>query len=114
MFKIASGARDWKIKLWSVVSEKEMKTFSGHSDWVMSLVLLSNGHLTSASSDRTIRLWNLDKEPSLVKTLFAHSDTVFCLVLLNDEQMMASGSRDGGIKIWHFERNSTDYSGDLN
>jgi WD40 repeat protein len=109
--RIASGANDRKIKIWSVDRGEEMKTLSGHNGEINSLVFLPNGNLVSASMDKTIRIWDLDKEThSLIKTKFAHSNVVFSLALLEDGNL-ASGSHDFTIKIWHFESNSTNYSG---
>jgi WD40 repeat protein len=48
----ASGSKDEKIKLWNSESKRELKTLSGHSHWVRSLVLLVSGNLASASSDQ--------------------------------------------------------------
>jgi WD40 repeat protein len=87
----------------------EMKTLSAHSDCVNSLALLSNGHLTSSSTDKTIRIWNLENGGILVKTFFAHLTAIKGLTLLPDGNL-ASGDVEGKIKIWHFENNSTNYS----
>jgi WD40 repeat protein len=108
--RIASGALDWKIKIWSLDSEKGVKILSGHFDWISSLTLLQNGHLLSGSNDGTIRIWNVDRddESFLIKTIFAHLK-VLSLTLLQDGNL-ASGGNDGFIKIWHFEKNSTNYS----
>jgi WD40 repeat protein len=113
-WSLASGAFDWKIKIWRLVvnsnSNSQVKTLSGHFNYVTDLVALPNGHLASGSSDMTIRIWNLeDTQVSLVKTMFAHSDLIYCLGLLVDGNL-ASGSADGTIKIWHFDKNSTEYS----
>jgi WD40 repeat protein len=111
---MASCARDWKIKIWTFDDflVKEVKTLLGHSAGVLSIVHLPNGHLASSSRDSTIRIWDLDKEPSLVKTIFGHSDIVYCLALLEDGNL-ASGSVDQAIKIWHFNRHSKYYPGNL-
>jgi WD40 repeat protein len=76
---------------------------------VNALVYLPNGNLASASGDKTIRIWDLDKEIPLIKTIFAHNHFVHCLVLLDDGSV-ASGSHDGTIKMWHFIKNSTNYT----
>jgi WD40 repeat protein len=61
-----------------------MKTFSGHSDVVTWIVLMPNEHLASASDDKIIRIWDLDKNPPLIKTIYAHSERVTCLSILMD------------------------------
>jgi WD40 repeat protein len=109
--QIASCGRDWKIKIWTTENYKEVKTITGHSDWVNALVYLPNGKLASASHDKTMRIWDLGNstEKPLIKTIFVHTDDVTCLVLLEDGNV-ASGSTDESIKIWHFDKNSSNFS----
>ena len=50
--------------------------------WV-SLVVLSDGSLASASGDRTIKIWNTING-NLIRTLTGHTDAVLALALLLD------------------------------
>jgi WD40 repeat protein len=82
---------------------------------VRSLVLLSNGHLASASDDKSIRIWNLksaERGENLVKTIFQQESRILFFtslsLLLNGN--LASGDWSGSIGIWNFEQNSTNYS----
>jgi WD40 repeat protein len=113
---IASGSRnDSHIKLWNVNLGSVVKSLLGHNSRVNSLVLLSNGHLASASSDKSIRIWNLkcaERGEDLVLTLFHPQSLKYPIIylsrLLNGN--LASGDQRGAICLWNFEQNSTNYS----
>ncbi len=53
------GYTDNKIKLWNLINWSLVKTFSDHKNGISSFVFLSNGLLASASSDSTIKLWDV-------------------------------------------------------
>ena len=55
-------------------------------------------YLASASSDKTIKLWDLDKFQCL-KTLQGHDDYVSSIQFLG-KGLIASSSGDGKIKFW--------------
>jgi WD40 repeat protein len=110
---IASGMGR-EIFIWEVNSGKQVKTLLGHVDGVRALVLLENGHLASASSDHTIRIWDLrdrnDVHGSLFLTLsIAHDNGILCLTLLANGNL-ASGSQDGSFKIWYFQESKIESS----
>ena len=88
-----------RIKIWSNVNAGVLvAALTGHSNYVFSLVALSNGYLASAGADMTIKVWNFT-DGSLRKSLVGHSNYVYSLVLLQNGNM-ASGSLDNIIKIW--------------
>jgi WD40 repeat protein len=59
---MASSSQDMSIKIWNYENKNGaalLATLKGHTDTVMSLVLMSDGFLSSASLDRTVKTWNL-------------------------------------------------------
>ena len=57
---LASGSEDNTIKLFDVVSRKELRTFIGHTSGINSISFAPNGKiLASGSSDKTIKLWDI-------------------------------------------------------
>jgi WD40 repeat protein len=58
---ISSGGRVPEIKVWDAETGKEILTFKGHTDFIYALAVSPNGkRAATASSDRTVRLWDLE------------------------------------------------------
>jgi WD40 repeat protein len=72
----------------------------GHTRGVNSLVFWPDGKkLASASSDRTIRIWDLPTR-TCVDTLRGHRKQVGPVALMPDHQTLISGCRDGSVSLW--------------
>lgn len=78
---------------------KEIRTLSGHTDWVIGMLVLSDCLLASYSLDNTIKIWN-SISGDLIHTLTGHTNAVDHLVVLNQNGHLASYSFDNTIKIW--------------
>lgn len=56
---LASGSKDFSIRVWSMANYKIDVKASGHTDQIYVIALISNGSLLATSSrDNTIRIWN--------------------------------------------------------
>lgn len=79
----------------------------GHEGHVKGLAINSNGTLiASASSDKTIRLWDL-KLGGKFTTLQGHGDAVNGVAFSADDTLLASGSGDKTIRLWDVAANET-------
>ncbi|KAF2721604.1 WD40 repeat-like protein [Polychaeton citri CBS 116435] len=77
-----------------------LQTLEGHSDTVLSITFSPNSRLlASASSDRTVRIWNVSSSVCL-QTLEGHNGRVTSVVFSPDSRLLASASWDRTIKIW--------------
>ncbi|MEG3987075.1 AAA-like domain-containing protein, partial [Microcoleus sp. S28C3] len=87
----------------AVSAVKERNYLEGHSNSVRSVAFSPDGKtLASASSDHTIKLWNLQTQKPIA-TLTGHSNSVYSVVFSPDGKTLASGSDDNTIKLWNLE-----------
>ena len=99
--RIASGAADRTVRLWSPDLSGEPVVLHGHAH-VVSEVRFSQSGSRLASADRGgwIRLWNLDEtldEPEVVR---GHGAYVNPVRYSPDGRLIASGSWDGTVRVW--------------
>ena len=75
-------------------------TFKLHAHSVLALVALpDNQHALSGSSDKTVKLFNVN-DGAVLRTFKHHTDTVISLALLPDGRRFVSGSCDGTARIF--------------
>ena len=78
--------------MWRVSSGERIKTLTGHSDSVRSVVFSADGeYLASGSGDETIGVWRVSSGER-IKTLTGHSSPVNSVVFSADGEYLASGS----------------------
>jgi WD40 repeat protein len=79
---------------------RQVHVLTGHSRFVNSVAVSPNSQIiASASSDKTIQLWDLNTGNHLT-TFTGHSDDVNSIAFSPDGQLLASSSLDRTIKLW--------------
>ncbi|KAK0543011.1 hypothetical protein OC845_006343 [Tilletia horrida] len=81
-----------------------------HTDWINDIILCNqNQTLISASSDRTVKIWNPHDEATalLPSTFGSHSDYVRCLSHAPQANAVISGGLDRTVKVWDLGLAST-------
>uniref|UniRef100_UPI00351CDFEC WD40 repeat domain-containing protein n=1 Tax=Frankia sp. CIT1 TaxID=2880974 RepID=UPI00351CDFEC len=69
---IASGG-DGTVRLWEVATGRELRTLTGHTDWVWSVGFSPDGSMiASGGDDRMVRLWDVATGREL-RTLTGHT-----------------------------------------
>jgi WD40 repeat protein len=97
---LASGSADQTIKLWDVVTGKERRTLTGHTDRVSGIAFSPTGkRLASSSGDGTVRLWDMATGDELLK-LVGHQGPVTSVTFNTDDRHIASGSEDKTVRVW--------------
>ena len=68
-----SASGDNTLKVWDVASGRELRTLTGHTDWVNAVALTPDGRLAvSASGDNTLKVWDVASGREL-RTLAGHT-----------------------------------------
>jgi WD40 repeat protein len=95
-----SGSEDKTLKLWDLITGKELRTFTGHGGSVFSVAISPDGRTAiSGSVDSTLKLWDLDSGKEL-RTFAGHTQPVSSVVISSDGQLALSGSFDMTLKLW--------------
>ena len=66
---LVSGSNDNIVRIWDAATGTELKTFTGHKDYISAISFAPDGRtIASASGDQTIRFWDraLGTEKSLI------------------------------------------------
>lgn len=76
-------------------------TFEGHEEWVHGVAIIPRTHLVvTASSDKTLRLWDLVKGQQVGKPLLGHDEGVWTVAASPNGRWIVSGGIDGSILVW--------------
>jgi WD40 repeat protein len=80
-----------------------LRTLKGHAEGVCAVAVTADGrHAVSASSDQTLKVWDLETGRPL-HTLKGHSSHVQCVAMTADGRRAVSGSLDQTLKVWDLE-----------
>jgi len=99
-----SGAPGNTIKLWEVVTGREIQTFHGLKEQPISVALSPNGdRLVSETSDGIVRLWDVDSGEA-IRTVEEHSEAVLGAMFSPDgDRILSGGDASGTLHLWDTE-----------
>lgn len=86
-----------QIYLFDKLAGKKILSFVGHTDIVKATIIFGK-IMVSASTDKTIRLWNIDTG-KCIKVLKGHTGAINCLAKINASQFV-TGACDGTVRLW--------------
>ncbi|WP_029634242.1 WD40 repeat domain-containing protein [[Scytonema hofmanni] UTEX B 1581] len=81
-----------------------LRTLTGHNSTVRAVAIAPDGKTAvSASSDKTLKLWDLEKGLE-ISTLTGHNDWVTAVAIAPDGKTAVSASSDKTLKLWDLEK----------
>ncbi|KAK7439447.1 regulator of conidiation-1 [Colletotrichum acutatum] len=108
---VITASLDESAKVFPAVSQrcddsskslKCLSTLEGHSDYVLSVEVMSNGWVVTASKDRSVRFWDMETGRSIAR-LNAHSNSVIATAITPSTGtgfMFATASGDLKWRLW--------------
>ncbi|ETO09798.1 hypothetical protein RFI_27579 [Reticulomyxa filosa] len=98
--KIISYSNDKTVRIWDVLSGKQLQLLKGHSDIVNSAQFSPDGlTIVSCSRDETVRLWDV-LSGKQIQILEDDADDVNAAQFSPDGSKVVSCSEDNAIRIW--------------
>jgi WD40 repeat protein len=97
---ILTTCRDNMARLWNASNGQLMRSFVGHTKWVMAGAFSSDARrIVTSGHDSTIRLWDTDTGRE-IRRFEGHSGGVIAVGFLSDGRRIFSTSWDDTARIW--------------
>jgi WD repeat-containing protein 61 len=99
--EIAVGCGDGMIFIFDLKTHQEKIKFEAHKLSANTVKYHPNGRfLLSGGRDAHLKIWDINDDFKLAKSIPAHNFAVYSIVFSPDGNLFATASRDSSIKIW--------------
>ncbi|GAX15373.1 hypothetical protein FisN_8Lh333 [Fistulifera solaris] len=104
---VAGASTDKTCRVWNVRTQRMLHHLVGHQHKVNCVRLNgSEKSVITASSDRSIKVWDINRTTYRQTTTLRHSSTTSCLDIPSDPNTLCSGHMDGAVRGWDLRSGS--------
>jgi WD40 repeat protein len=97
---LATGSADNSVRLWNVITRKEVALLEGHKAAVLSVAFTPDGRrLVSGSGDATANVWDVGQQ-TLIKTLAGHAGAVRAVAISPDGTTIVTAGDETSVRLW--------------
>jgi WD40 repeat protein len=109
--RVLQQAQGWKGAVWlkpmyptlTPPGGPLLRILEGHDGSVGAVALTPGGrHVISGSTDRTLRVWDLQRG-EVLRNLTGHSDNIYAVAVTPDGRYAVSGSKDQTLRVWDLQ-----------
>lgn len=101
---LVSGGADKTVRLWSLASLDQLRSYRGASDFISAVAISPDGkQVAAASLDGSIRVWSTSSS-RLKRRYTGHKGAVTSIAFSPDGSRLVSGGADGTVRLWDTDR----------
>jgi WD40 repeat protein/DNA-binding winged helix-turn-helix (wHTH) protein len=96
---LATAGMDMVIRLWDIATGRQIRTFEGHTSWLVWVTFSPDGTLLATGAfDRSAKVWDVESG-QLLSTIKGESSAIGWLAFLPDGKTLAGADGDK-IRFW--------------